>query len=367
MKNSNAEKVSTSLVSSKVEVIKLGLDVHASHTVGVVQLDGCPPQPAQRVPTERFVGWVQQLKAKHPGAVIHCCYEAGPCGYWLHRALEALGVKSHVVAPVALNGRRKNDKRDARALVEQLDRYVRGHRQAFSPVKVPTPEQEQDRALLRHRQALLKSLGRCAQQGRSLMLLQGMRVRGRWFSKRAWERLRPTLPEWLARLLADYQAQAQLLQEQIRTMDQRIAELAREKNVTAPRGIGTLTWLTLLLEVVDWARFQNRRQVASYTGLCPGEYSTGESRRELSIDKHGNRRVRRALIEAAWRLLLWQPDYPPLEKLRAAQGARSRKRAIVAVARRLAIDVWRLATGQTTPEKVGLNATTTAIPTGQAA
>src|SRR5690606_23472001 len=88
------------------------------------------------------------------------------------------GVTNYVVAPVALNGRRKTDKLDARALVEKLDRFVRGHTRAFSPVKVPTPEQEQDRALVRHRQALVKSLARCAQQGRSQLLLQGLRVRG---------------------------------------------------------------------------------------------------------------------------------------------------------------------------------------------
>jgi hypothetical protein len=66
------------------------------------------------------------------------------------------------------------------------------------------------------------------------------------------------------------------------------------------------------------------------------------------------------LIEAAWRLAMWQPDYPPLAKLRAAQGGRARKRAIVAVARRLAIDLWRLATAQTTLEKIGLGAVATA-------
>lgn len=363
----NAKNVIGNLASAKVEVIKLGLDVHAAHVVASVQLDGCPPQPAQRIATERFVAWVKQWKEKHPGATVYACYEAGPCGYWLHRALEELGVNNYVVAPVALNGRRKNDKRDARALGEQLERFVRGHTHAFSPVKVPTPEQEQDRALVRHRQALLKSLARCAQQGRSVLLLQGQRVRGAWWSKRRWEQLRPTLPEWLAALLGDYQAQAQLFHGQILVADKRIAELAKARKVEAPRGIGELTWLTLLLEVIDWSRFQNRRQVASYTGLCPGEHSTGQTRRELSIDKHGNRRVRRALIEAAWRLLLWQPDYPPLQKVRAAQSSRGRKRAIVAVARRLAIDLWRLATGQTTREKVGLAATATAIPSAHAA
>jgi transposase len=359
----NSKKITANCVSAKVETIKLGLDVHAATVVVVVQLDGCPPQPAQRIATERFVAWVQQLQARHPDAQFHACYEAGPCGYWLHRQLVARGVKNYVVAPVALNGRRKNDQRDARALGEQLDRYVRGHTHAFSPVTVPTPEQEQARALVRHRQALLKSLGRCAQQGRSLLLQQGQRVRGKWWGRRRWEELQAGLPAWLAALLADFQAQAQLLHTQILAQDKQIAALAQAKKVDAPRGIGALTWLTLLLEVIEWGRFQNRRQVASYTGLCPGEHSTGGTRRELAIDKHGNRRVRRALIEAAWRLAMWQPDYPPLAKLRAAQGPRARKRAIVAVARRLAIDLWRLATGQTTRAQVGLGAVATANAT----
>lgn len=355
----NAQNQTSNRALAKVEAIKLGQDLHARHVVVAVQLDGCPPQPAQRVETERYVGWVEQLKKKHPGAKIYACYEAGPCGYWLHRRLEQIGVKSYVVAPVALNGRRKNDKRDARALCDQLDRYVGGNQHAFSKVAVPSPAQEQDRAVVRHRQALLKSLGRVGHQGRSLMLLQGVRVRGKWWSKRPWAELRPALPVWLVGILDDFVAQAQLLQAQIAAQDKCIEQLAKDRQISAPRGIGIRTWLTLLLEVIDWGRFQNRRQVASYTGLCPGEDSSGERRRELSIDKHGNRRVRRMLIEAAWRLVMWQPDYPPLEKLRQAQGGRARKRAIVAVARRLAIDLWRLATGQTTAEKVGLAAVNT--------
>jgi transposase len=358
--NTNIEKDNEKVVSANVEVIKLGQDLHAATITVVVQLDGCAQQPAQKIATDNYVSWVQQLIQKYPGARIYSCYEAGPCGYWLHRKLTKLGVINYVVAPVAMNGRRKNDKRDARALGEQLDRYVRGNKRAFSVVKVPEPEQEQDRALVRHRSALAKALARCSQQGRSLMLLQGLRVRGSWWGKRRWPELQKTLPAWLRDLLADFQVQAQLLHQQIQAVAARIAELAKAKNVDVPRGIGALTWLTLLLEVGDWKRFNNRREVASYTGLCAGEFSSGQSRREGSIDKQGNRRVRRALVEAVWRLLLWQPDYPPLERLRGAKGQRARKRAVVAVARRLAIDLWRLATGRTTREKVGLAATAAA-------
>jgi transposase len=223
-------------------------------------------------------------------------------------------------------------------------------------VKVPTPEQEKDRALVRHRSALGRALARCAQQGRSLLLLQGRRVRGSWWGKRRWPELKEKLPAWLHDLLADFQAQAQLLHGQIQAVTVKITALAKAKKINAPHGLGELTGLTLELEVLDWHRFNNRREVASYTGMCAGEFSTGESRREGSIDKRGNRRVRQALVEAVWRLLLWQPDYPPLERLRAAKGQRARKRAVVAVARRLAIDLWRLATGRTTREKVGLAA-----------
>ena len=335
-------------------MIKLGQDVHAAAVVVSVQLDGCPPQPAQRIATEKYVEWVQQLQRKHPSAKVYSCYEAGPCGYWLHRALVALGVDNYMVAPVMLNARRKTDGRDARALSEQLDRYVQGHKQAFSVVKVPTAEQEQERALLRHRRALARSLSRVAQQGRSALLLQGQRVRGSWWGERNWPKLAASLPEWLRELLRDYQAQAQLLHEQIRATEAKIVALAQRHQVRAPYGVGALTWLTLQLESVGWDRFQNRRQVASYCGLCPSEFSSGESRRQGSIDKHGNPRVRHALIEAVWRLYRWQPDYPPLQRLRAATGSRTRRRCAVAVARRLAIDRWRLATAQTTLEKVGL-------------
>jgi transposase len=261
-----------------------------------------------------------------------------------------------VVAPVALNGRRKTDGRDAAALCEQLDRYVAGNTRAFSVVAVPSETIERERALVRHRGALGKSLRRVTSQGRSYLLQQGVRVRGAWWSKRAWEALAIELAEWLRSLLEDFRAQAQQLQAQLKAVHERILALAEAKQIRAPRGIGVLTWLTLLLEVGDWSRFQNRRQVGSYSGLCPGECSSGERRREGSIDKRGNRRMRHALQEAVWRLLRWQPDYPPIVRVKAASGARARKRAAGAAARRLAIDLWRLATQQTTVERVGLAA-----------
>ena len=121
-----------------------------------------------------------------------------------------------------------------------------------------------------------------------------------------------------------------------------------------PKGLGKLTAALLGSEVLDWHRFKNRRQVASYTGLCPSEQSSGDKRKQGSINKHGNPRVRHQLVEAVWRLEQWQPAYPPLKILLDASGTRNRKRAAVAVARRLAIDLWRIETGQCSAQKLGL-------------
>jgi transposase len=352
---------SVKLDAGKVRVIKLGIDLHAATAMVVAQLDDAVPKPAQRIPTENTLAWVGALKARHPFAAVHACYEAGPCGYWLQRELTRLGVSCHVVAPVALNGRRKTDKRDARALCDQLDRFVRGNPQAFSKVHVPTAQQEDERALLRHRRGLVGEITRCSAKGRSAFLRLGLRVRGSWWMAARWSVLSEKLPAHTRFALGQLRAQLELLRAQLREADKQVSALAERRKISAPRGVGALTWLTLMLEVVDWTRFKNRRQVASYTGLCPGEHTSGDNRQELSIDKHGNPRVRHLLIEAAWRMLRWQPQYPPIRKLVEANGSRSRRRLIVAAARKLAIDVWRIATGQTTPEKVGLNATDTVL------
>jgi transposase len=113
-------------------------------------------------------------------------------------------------------------------------------------------------------------------------------------------------------------------------------------------------------EIGNWNRFSNRRKVGSYTGLCPGEHSSGNTRLQSCVTKHGNPRLRAALVETAWRLVRFQPNYKPIIKWRRilskgalATGA-ARKKAIVAVARQLAIDLWRIRTGRCSAEQLGL-------------
>ena len=113
-------------------------------------------------------------------------------------------------------------------------------------------------------------------------------------------------------------------------------------------------------EIGSWTRFKNRRQVGSCTGLCPGEYSSGNTRVQSCVTKHGNPRLRAALVETAWRLVRFQPNYKPVLKWRKilAKGAlatgAARKKAIVAVARQLAVDLWRIHTGRCSAVQLGL-------------
>ena len=350
--NTNVRKLLERLVETKAETIKLGMDLHARDVVVCVQLDGALPQRAQKMTTAELLTLVRGLVAA--GRQVYGCYEAGPCGYGLHRDLRAAGATNWVVVAEALGGarRQKTDALDAAALADRLDRYVRGNTQAFSVVTVPTPEQEQARAEGRLRGQLKRTRHEWEARGRSLLLCHGHHVTGAWWTERRWAELQPALSAWLVQELA-------IMRTVLATVDTQ--ERARRKALEAaapkrlPTAVGALTWVLLAREICDWARFKNRRQVSSYTGLCPGVHQSGASSRDGHINRHGNPRVRALLIELVWRLVRWQPDYPPVKGLVAgiARGAARRKLA-VAAARKLAVDLWRLATGQTTPEKLQL-------------
>lgn len=336
-------------------IVKLGLDVHARQITVCRQIGDRTPQPAQAFTKERLLGWVKKMV--EAGAVVHSCYEAGVMGYTLHRELVALGVQNIVVAPKKLAGpkRQKTDALDARALVDQLDRWGRGNRDAFSVVRVPTPEEEQARAQARLRDHLGRMRRMAEGRGRCLLLAHGFTAEKYWWRKTKWAALESTLPAWLRLLVAEWQAVALDFDTRERALRAQL-EAAAPKDL--PKGIGALTWVILAREICNWTRFNNRRQVASYTGLCPGLHTSDGKGREGSINRCGNRAVRTALVELVWRLARWQPDYPPVRALvdKASLSPRRRRKHAVAAARRLAIDLWRLATKQTTPEKLGLNA-----------
>jgi transposase len=338
-------------------VIKLGIDVHQDFYVVVEQLGGSNPKPPQRFRKEAFVHWAAKLTRQ--GAEIHAVYEACGFGFGLQRQLSALGIHCHVVCPQKLderNKRVKTDGLDAKALCLKLDRFVQGTKDALALVRVPTEEEEQKRAIHRQREQLVKTRKRLEAQGRSLMVNHGIEPVQHWWKRRAFAQLQ--VPGWMKELLTNTQPILIALQEEIRALT---VQLQSSADPPQARGFGALTSVVIDREVGNWDRFSNRRQVGSYTGLCPGESSSGDTRVQTCVTKHGNPRLRAALVEAAWRLVRFQPNYKPIVKWRRilskgalATGA-ARKKAIVAVARQLAVDVWSIRTGRVSAEQLGLN------------
>ena len=335
--------------------LKLALDVHLLQHVVAMQYDGQAPKPPQRFKPQDFLVWVRKQITQ--GWQIISCYEAGPFGYVLHRQLTASGVTNYVIRPRNWDDqhlRVKTDRTDARAMLNALDRFVAGNPHALALVRVPTEEQERRRSESRIRQSLRRDLKMIVQRGRGLALQYGYRLRGKWYGARSWPHL--PLPGWLLELLRPLRTAALALHEQVRLQTARIEAQSTQP---LPKGLGALTQQILAREVGDWSRFRNRRQVGSYLGLCPSEHSSGQRHQQGSVTKCGNPRLRWALCEAAWRLLKYQPQYRLCQKWRAqildpkTLGGR-KKQLIVALARGFGVDWWRLCTGQTTPDKLGL-------------
>jgi transposase len=355
-KSNNSEVRAEQAANKTYQSIKLGLDVHADSIMVVRILDHSAPQPAQRFTPAKFREWIRtQLPLAE---VVHSCYEAGPFGYGLHRELVALGVRNLVVQPVCLDERHtgvNHDKSDARELALRLDRYAAGNAAALATVRVPTLAEEQKRITSRQREQLKREVSRLAAQGRSLLLTQGYREKRGWWGQRRWLELHAQLPAWLTERLEVFRRLLASLTTELAAVT---GVLAASAPAVRPKGLGGLTYALVEREVGDWNRFANRRQVGSYTGLCGGISASGNRRQLRSITKHGNVRLRTALVELAWRMALWQRDCVLVTKWRTAlfdpKTTRSRrKKAIVAIARQLAVDLWRWRTGRVQPAALG--------------
>ena len=332
---------------------------HLSFPIAASKYDegGSNPKPPQRFAKGAFLSWAAKLKEKS-GAQIYAVYEACGFGFSLQRQLSALSIQCYVVCPQKLderNKRVKTDCLDARALCLRLDRFVEGNQGALAIVRVPSEEEEQLRAIHRQREQLVKVRKQLEAQGRSLMVNHGLEPVQNWWKERAFSKL--PVPGWMKELLGNTQPILIGLQEKIAALT---LQLQKAALLEQPRGLGKMTSVVIDREVVDWHRFNNRRQIASYTGLCPGEYSSGNTRMQSCVTKHGNPRLRAALVELAWRMVRFQPNYKPIVKWRwlLAQGTlatrAARKKAIVAVARQLAVDLWRVRTGRCKPQALGL-------------
>ena len=315
------------------------------------------------------IGQVKEKWALAADTAVVSCYEAGRDGFWLHRQLAAWGIVNHVVdagsIEVARRARRaKTDRLDAQGLLEKLMRYANGERRVWRVVRVPEPQWEDLRQLHRERDELKKDCNAVRNRITSKLVAQGLRlVPGQDFLERL-DTLRlfdgRGLPAHLKAGLRREYARLQLAQTQLRAVEGGIRALIESADgleqvraLMQLPGIGWVGAWTLVAELFGWREIRNRRELAALVGLVPVPYNSGTMVREQGISKAGNRRVRALLIQLAWLWLRYQPHSKHSRWFRERFGGgsqRQRRIGIVALARRLVIDLWRFAESGIVPD-----------------
>lgn len=325
-------------------MLKLGLDVHLEFSMVVVQKDHAQPKAPRKFSRAELVEQVKQWVAE--GWQVFCVQESCGFGFTLHRELVAAGAQSFLITPEALNGKRKTDKVDARKLCLRLSRWLDGNRDELNPIRIPSEAEQRKREGTRRRKFLGRLIRMLANRGHGQVTeYQHVKLPSRWWGARNWKKLEG-LDAWLHEQLAALREVIVGLEAQLEALEAEL--IARVKAQIIPKGLGEISVVTLDGEVCDWGRFNNRKAIGSYTGCCPGEHTSGGKQRFGSIDRLGNGRVRSILVEAVWRLLRWQPTWKSALKYRARlrEGAAIKKKTVVALARQLAIDLWRWRTGR---------------------
>ena len=306
---------------------------------------------------------------------------------------------------------------DARQLCLRLQQYSSGNHDALRPIRVPTAEQVRARSEVTLRGQALGSIGRLQRQGWSLMQQHDVHdLPARWWTRVAWPKVRKRLSEqpdhtWLLTMLEPIRAiivQLRAWQLSIEDLllpdampstaadeasDERDHARSEEPashpaakreaaqspkanaeqepistastqttNIATPHGMGALTRAVLDRRIGDWHRFNNRKQVGSFIGACPGEYSSGGVQQQGGkIDRRGDPHLRALMTELVWRLRKFQPQwrgfvkFAPILGPESKAGRPARKKAITACVRLLFIDLWRLFTGQLQASDIGLN------------
>jgi transposase len=306
-------------------------------------------------------------------ARVLSCYEAGYDGFWLHRRLEAEGIENVVIDPASLSvdrraRRAKTDRIDGEQMIRALLAWRRGEPRVMSVVRVPTAEQEDARRGMRERDRLVKE--QTGHMNRIKALLRTVGLAADKLGRPEWA------TQWLARQ-RDWQGQAlgallvdELTREHARLMLVREQlEVVGEQPMPQPisstahqlmrlKGLGPVFSATLSGELF-WKDFKNRREVGGYTGLTPSPWRSGGVEHDQGISKAGNRRVRHVAVELAWLWLRNQPHSALSQWFRdrvGEQRGRIRRIAVVALARKLVVALWRFVTHGLVPTGAVLKA-----------
>ena len=300
------------------------------------------------------------------------CFEAGRDGFWLHRLLTDNGVINHVVEPTSIlvtrgARRAKTDRLDAQGLLRVLAAAFAGDREICRMVRPPSVAEEDDKRPHREREYLVQERVRIENRIAALLATQGVRKRP---SLRTWaadlDALRTgdgrPLPPCLKAELDRLRRRLVMTLEMIREV-----EVAREQAMEAHddnpvnqtvralcklRGLGD-NFSAILAKEVFYRTFDNRRQIAAYLGLAPTPFQSGGMDRDRRINRAGNSRARKTMVQLAWLWLRYQPESGLARWFRERVGelqGRTRRIAIIAMARKLLIAIWRFVTAGVVPE-----------------
>ena len=353
--------------------IMCGCDLHDENMLTLTAADREKPERRGfRNTPEGRARLVADLRrrAKAAGAErIVLAYEASALGFGLYDELTAAGIECHVLAPTRLPAtpkrkRNKTDERDATMLLEVLRGHVLAGN-ALPAVRVPDPEARDDRELVRARLDAQEKASRVKTQIRSLLKRHTLRppegVGKPW--TRGWREwlaatVLPTLGFGSGMALGTLLGQLAALEDEVAWLDVGLAELAKQPRhaeaveaLCAVTGVGLLTALVFLTEMGDMRRFRNRRQVAAYLGLAPSSFESGEQEdRKGRITRQGPGRVRKVLCQAVWVAVRYDKQLAATRDRIARGRKRGRKIATVALMRRLAIRLWRIASEHAPPE-----------------
>jgi len=299
-------------------------------------------------------------------------YEAGQDAFWIHRALQAQHIECYVIDPASIpverhKRRAKTDRLDAIMLVINLRAWLHGERDRMRVIRVPSPQDEASRHLMRDRAQLQKEVLQHRDRMRKLLATLGCWEdvgQKRFVSRLARGEVKchdgTPLPEELHQRLTHECDRLALAEQQLalleKTRQASLPAAVRERSdaLARLRGIGEVGASRLALELF-WRKFSNRRQVGACVGLVPQPFDSGQSQVDQGISKQGNGRVRALLIEIGWSWLRHQPDSTLAKWFNErTQGTgpnrRARRIAIVGVARRLAIALWRYLKDGVIPE-----------------
>jgi len=326
-----------------------------------------------------LIGKVKARAAEKLGSAprVVSCYEAGYDGFWLHRLLQAAGITNFVfdAASIAVeqrSRRAKTDRIDGELMLRTLMAYLRGEPRVVRIVRVPRMEEEDARRASRERDRLVKEQTAHSNRIKALLRLLGVAVgtprRHHWLAwleqQRDWQG-QPLPPHLLAEVKREH-ARLMLVREQIAALEQ--AEAAEVSSAPAMyerrqllqrlKALGPAFSATLVNELF-YKDFRNRREVAAYCGLVPSPWKSGGIDLEQGISKAGNHRARLKAIELAWLWLRHQPDSALSVWFRnrtANAGKRARRIAIVALARKLIVALWRYLLTGLVPDQATMKA-----------